>query len=153
PGVFIQPPLPPVDPAVVDALEKVLHDVGDPTIPKLVIEVDEPAAEEQADPVSTWPYVPPEMDVLPSLFVDPDEDDLTLDDEEPSSPEDQARAYIGEHLGDMLRSTVDSLRQHVCCDVDIDGPMGPRGRVNFQVGSVLCTLVCDGWGHRLFVVR
>jgi hypothetical protein len=53
----------------------------------------------------------------------------------------------------MLRGTVESLRQHVCCDVDIDSPLSPRGRVNFQVGAVQCTLVCDGWGHRLVVVR
>jgi len=155
PQTLVQPQLPPVDPAIVEALEKVLREVGDPAIPKLVIEVDEPAAEEQADPVSTWPYVPPQIDVPPSLLADPEDDDLALedDDEGAASPEDQAWAYLGDHLEDMLRGTVESLRQHVCCDVDIDSPFGPRGRVNFQVGDVQCTLVCDGWGHRLFVVR
>jgi tetratricopeptide (TPR) repeat protein len=155
PQALVQPPLPRVDPAIVDALEKVLRESGDPTIPKLVIEVDEPAADEQADPVSTWPYVPLETDVPPSLLVDPGDDDLALEEDEDDAPsaEGMARAFIDDHLEEMLRDTLDALRQHVCCDVDIDGPNGPRGRVNFQIGGMQFTLVCDGWGHRLVVVR
>jgi hypothetical protein len=152
---LVQPPLPPVDPAVVDALEKVLREVGDPTIPKLVIEVDDPAEEEQQDPVSTWPYVPPQTDVPPSLLVDPDEDDLTLEqEEEPAtpSPEDEAWEHVAQHLEGMLLGTTDALRQQLCCDVDLSRPTGPRGRINFQIGAVQCTLVCDGWGHRFVAV-
>lgn len=152
---LIQPPLPPVDPHIVEALEKVLREIGDPASPKMVIEVDEPAAEEQEDAVSTWPYVPPQTDVPSSLLGDPQDDELTLGDEDDGipSPEDQAWRHIGGHLEEMLRNTVEALQQHVCTSVDIDGSNGPRGRVNFQIGNVQCTLVCDGWGHRLVIVR
>jgi tetratricopeptide (TPR) repeat protein len=90
PGVILQPALPPIDPKIVDAMEKVLAEVGTLEKPRLVIEPVEAGVEEAEEPAATWPFLPSDESDIPKLYVPPAETDLILeteDDEEQDVPE------------------------------------------------------------------
>ena len=64
--------------------KKVLRQTGEPTTPKLVIGMEEPqdeGAEDSEEPVAQWPSGPAAVEI-PSLLVDPEEEDLSLEDPE-----------------------------------------------------------------------
>jgi tetratricopeptide (TPR) repeat protein len=93
-----QPDLPPVDPRVVGAMERILTEVGEPGPGKLTVTVEEQgAAEEQEEPAGS-------AEEVPTLLLDPPGDD----------PADHAAGNLS------LQDLLDALRSGAC--VEVDGP-------------------------------
>ncbi len=149
-GAALEPSLPPVDPRIVDALEKALSEIGEPTAGRLIIQVDEEPAgseEQEEEPVSQWPYLPSDVEI-PSLLVAPVDSDLELaeDDaeaaEEPNDPEAPAA-----DVNELLRNVLEAVQQGACVEVDGSQPSGLRIRCEIQVSGVECRMYGDSAGH------
>lgn len=157
PDVSLRPDLPTVDPKVVDALERVLAESGEPAATKLIIVEEEPANdEEQAEePVSQWPYLSTDTE-MPSLFV-PMLSPLSLQEDEDDDPEEQepsggdTLSPFGS-LNEMLREAVEVLQQNGCIEVSEGNYGSLRYRCQVQVGGVECQLYCDTNGHGYLTV-
>jgi tetratricopeptide (TPR) repeat protein len=115
-----RPDLPPIDPGVVGAMEKILTEVGEPGPEKLTVTVEEQgAAEEQAEP-------PPSDEEPPTLLLDPPGDDPA------------EHAARGEPLPDLL----DLLRSAAC--VEADGqPLCGRGQCQVPLGMISARVAWD----------
>ena len=113
-------------------------------LPKLIIQVDQasPAEEQDADSISEWPYVAPETE-MPSLYVKPEEQDLTID--ESSEQDDEVRDIsekelalpTGEALDAELRAVLQALRTGACIDLDCSRLGVIRAQCQVQVGRNL----------------
>lgn len=145
--VQLKPELPPIDPKVVDALEKVLKESGAPLKPKLIVVPVEPSdIEEQEEPVSQWPLVPPELE-MPSLYLPLETEELDLYEEDgsvavPTQPDAEA----------AFRQVLDSLREGMYLDVSGVDPETLETKVTLRLNGIECHLILDGSGHRYFLV-
>jgi hypothetical protein len=144
----VVPTLPPIDPKIIDALEKVLKESGDPTAPRLIIHVEDPPAteEEESAVPPEWSGEPQEDDI-PRLFVDPAEEKLTItpEDEDPAEMEELS----SEEWSAVLRDAVDAIRAGLSVSVDTDaGPTGVPHREQFDGIEVEIAL---GFGGEMFI--
>lgn len=142
--VKIQPPLPPIDPKLVEALEQVLKASGDPTRVKLIIAPEESSGEAQELPDSPWPTTPPEVE-FPSLFVDPDAE-LELESDEPAA----TSAPVNNDVGEILSQALDALKNNLY--VDVTGNDEDQATLTFTIGGLECRVVLDGSGHKYFLI-
>jgi hypothetical protein len=146
------PRLPPIDPKIVDALEKVLADCPDPVPAKLVVlEVVPASSEAQEAPTASWPTGTPQVEI-PTLLEEWEDPDLTVQTEDEEENSGGARPPISD-LNQMLRDVIDALRQGACADVDTEGEEGLRAQVETQIGGVVVKLVYDESGIHCAVVR
>ncbi|HEY1859877.1 MAG TPA: hypothetical protein VGG61_05965 [Gemmataceae bacterium] len=101
------PQLPSVDPKVIEALQKVLKEVGDLGVPRLILHVDEqPGSEELEKPeIPEWRSQPNDVE-FPSLFVDPVDDPLTIAEEQ--EPADEVEASTVD-LASLLQEVIDVI--------------------------------------------
>jgi hypothetical protein len=144
--VQLHPSLPDVDPKVVEALERVMKEAGDPLKPKLII-VPEPASdtEESEDPVSQWPLVPPEHEI-PSLYLPLETDDLDLYEDE------TAAAPKAPNAGEILRDVLDAVKQGLYVEVSGVDPETLETKISVHVHGIECELVLGNFGHRYLLV-
>jgi hypothetical protein len=156
PASSLLPELPPVDPKIVDALEKVLAEAGAPGTPRLTIQVEEAAGteEEQEELVSQWPYVPFEQE-MPSLYIPPPPQDLVLDDGDAPQADDDADDDSDPSspgaLNAVLRGALEALQQGACVEVDLSRPENLRLRCEFEVAGLQCRILYDYAGHSYVV--
>jgi hypothetical protein len=144
----IVPHLPPIDPKIVDALEKVLKESADPTVPRLIIHIEDQPADEEQDPAvpPEWSGEPQDMEI-PRLLVDPVEDELTItsEDEEPAEPNELS----WEEWSALLREAIDALRSGLSVEVKPNAsPTGVPQREQFGGVQVEITI---GNGGEQFV--
>lgn len=128
------PRLPPIDPKIVDILEKVLAQSDDPLHPKVVIQLEDPAesADPRQDGPSAWPTAA-SVTEFPSIYEIPTEDEPA--DEE----EDEAVAAPSPALdwNDLLRDVAEALQQGG--GTDLDGPGLARWRTtpcDLELGGI-----------------
>ncbi len=144
---LLPPNLPPIDFKLVEALEKVLLETGDPSVPKLVIAVDPPALEEEAEePMSQWPFAPkPEM---ASLYVDPPDDDLELQEEAPlpAAPNSETA-----DLNERLRELLDALKNGLYVDANAE-PDNSKVVIDLHLGTLTYRVLLDDAGHHYLIV-
>jgi hypothetical protein len=146
----IVPILPPIDPKIIDALEKVLKESTDPTVPRLIIHVEDPPASEEEEPAvpPEWSGEPQEDDI-PRLLVDPADDKLTItpEDEEPAELEELST----EEWSAALRDVVDAIRAGLSVSVGTDaGPTGVPHREQF--GGIEVEIALGFGGERYIKV-
>ena len=119
-----QPDLPPVDPKVVGAMEKILTEVGEPGAETATITVEEQgAAEEQDEP-------PASPEEVPTLLLDPPVADTA--EHSPCSP--------------ILLDLADRLRSAACVEVDSQ-PLGGRGQCQVPLGMISARVAWDWRGE------
>lgn len=153
----LRPELPAVDPKVVDALERVLAQSGEPISSKLVIIADEPVAngEQVEEPISQWPYLSTDVQ-MPSLFVPMLNPQSLQEDEddggEEENPMDDDLSPVSS-LNEMLRDAVEVLQQGGCIEVDDSKHGCLRFRCQSQVGCIECQLFQDDTGHGYMTLK
>jgi hypothetical protein len=160
-GALLVPMLPPADPKVVDALEEVLAEAGDPTTAKFVIQVEDNGGAEEAEeePVSQWPYTPPQA-VMPSLYAEPVENDSATEDEPPAEEGGNnpgARLMPSSSaVGEVLRGVIEAVRAKTFTDVD-DSRLEELGYpYQVEIGAVTFRLIedgSDGWTGLVLSLR
>jgi hypothetical protein len=110
--------LPAIDPKIVDALQKVLNESANPTVPRLIIHVeDQPAAEEQEPAVPSEWSIEPREEEIPRLLIDPVEDQMTITSEEES---DEPKDLSPEEWNALLREVIDAIRGGLSEEVEIN---------------------------------
>jgi hypothetical protein len=150
-GLFLEPALPPLDPKVVEALQKVLAESETPDVPRLIIEVEEPAVEEEQEGLPGWLRlcVPLESPIR-NLFIEPAPSDLILKSDEPSAGEEQEGSEM-EH--DLLYYDFCAFRGlDADIDLDISYPQGLRVRCEVQIAGRAFRLLWDKGGCVSFTV-
>jgi hypothetical protein len=147
----LTPTLPPIDPKIVDALQKVLKETGDPTVPRLIIHVEDlPASEEQE------PTVPPEWSgepqdtEIPRLLIDPVEDKklaITSDEEEPDDSEELST----EEWSALLREVIDAIRAGL--SVGVESNAGPTSASHSEhFGGIEVEITIGSGGEQYVMV-
>jgi hypothetical protein len=147
-----RPPLPCIDPKIIDALLKSLAGTGDPQAGKFILLSSEPeAGNGQEEPLSHWPYGPQALEV-PSLLGEPESADpnAAADDEDDSLP---GEAAAPRDLNDLLREAVDALRRGSYIDIDVSQEDCTRVRFEMQLGPVDLTLMWGNAGDRCAILR
>jgi hypothetical protein len=147
-----RPPLPCIDPKIIDALEKALAGTGDPQAGKFILLSSEPGAGNgQEEPLSHWPYVPQALEV-PSLLGEPEsaDPDAAADEEDESLP---GEAAAPRDFNDLLREAVDALRGGSYIDIDVSQEDCTRARFEMQLGPVDLTLMWGNTGDRCAILR
>jgi tetratricopeptide (TPR) repeat protein len=117
-----QPDLPPVDPTVAAALDKILIEAGKSGVKPIAVHVEERGtAEEQEEPADTE---------VPTVFIDAPGTD----------PVKRAAEYL------PLQDLVDALRSMACVEVD-RFPECTRGRCHLSLGCLCAELSWDRRGE------
>jgi hypothetical protein len=152
---LLVPPLPELDPKIVEALEKVLADCPDPLSARLVVldvtQLDEKQGtdnKQEDPPVDGWAVGVPAVEI-PSLLEELDDTDSSARTEE---EEDNGDAPLPD-LGRVLGEVVDSIREGACVDLDSAAEQGLRAQVEMQIGGVDFKLLYDESGIHCAVVR
>jgi hypothetical protein len=114
----LAPTVPPIDPKILDALQKLLKESGNPTVPRLIIHVEEQSVGEEEEPAvpSEWSDEPSAVEV-PRLLVDPADDQLTLtpEEDEPAEPEE----FSKEAWSALLRDAIEAIRSGLGVEVEM----------------------------------
>jgi hypothetical protein len=114
----LAPTVPPIDPKIIDALQKLLKESGNPTAPRLIIHVEEQSVGEEEEPAvpSEWSDEPSAVEV-PRLLVDPADDQLTLtpEEDEPAEPEE----FSKEAWSALLRDAIEAIRSGLGVEVEM----------------------------------
>jgi hypothetical protein len=148
----LRPELPPVDPKVVDALEKILAEAANPVPAKLIILDSEPeAGDGQEEPVSQWPYVRPPLDI-PSLFGPLQKGDAATEAEE-EAEEAGAEDEVPANLNDLCREVLDALHSGAWIDIDVSRTEGLRTQCEVQIGGIDFKVIWSDSGHRCAVLK
>jgi hypothetical protein len=149
----MQPQLPPIDPKLVDALEKALVTSDESGRAKLIIRRIKPEASERnaavTDAVSQWPTAAPERD-MPSLFVEPDGPDETAGQESDEGADHDIRtefAASADEWNEMLRDAIESIRAGAYSAIDEASPQRLPTLVERQVGAIRLQVVSDSDGE------
>lgn len=148
---FLRPALPPIDPKVVEALEKLLGETGDPDMPKLLIRGAEPASEEEqeANLHSGWLPAPIEPG-FPSLLRLPIRVNLAVDDEEATEDEPEILGMPFELFvpdwNALVREMLDALSMGSCVEIDGSNLGHLRLLAEKQLGAVQIQVFSDNEG-------
>src|SRR5206468_971694 len=143
------PALPPIDPSIVEALQKVLLDAGDPGVPHLIVHVEEQRGrEEQENAIPPeWPSEPSEVE-FPSLFIDPVDDPLTIAEEEESLERVVSPAVDWSKL---IQEVIDAIRAAKSVLVGNAGAELER-ESELQLGSAKIEILTGLSGQRFILV-
>jgi hypothetical protein len=145
----LRPVLPAVDPKIVDALERLLAEAGDPGTPRLVIHVDEPADDDEEDePPAGWPL--PAGFEVPVLFVDSVFEALTLDeelagDEDDDEDEEDVPPFLD--VNQLLRDVIETLRRTTGTPEGALESQPRQSSETFRAGAVEFTVESDDNGY------
>jgi tetratricopeptide (TPR) repeat protein len=115
-----QPDLPPVDPGILSAMEKVLTEVGEPGADKVTVTVEEQGADEEPE------EQPASSEEVPTLLLDP--------------PGDDRADHAAKNL--TLQDLLDTLRSAACVEVG-NTPFCGRGQCQVPVGMISARLAWD----------
>jgi hypothetical protein len=124
--------LPPIDPGIVLALDKVLTESTEAAPRKLVVVVEEGGGnEEQPEPI-------------PTLKEVPEEANLTIEAEKPEAAVPESPGQTAPDMREFLHDLLTTLGGGMCVDVDCSRPAGVRARCALQVGGVDVQLLWNG---------
>jgi len=140
----LTPTLPPIDPKIVDALQKVLKETTNPTVPRLIIHVEEqpPAEEQEAAVPPEWSGEPQEEDI-PRLLIDSVDDKLTIASEDDES--DEPQEFSSDEWSALLREVIDAIRAGLSEEVEINAvPTSVHHREKYGGIEVEVTLGSGG---------
>jgi hypothetical protein len=141
------PDLPPVDPKIVDALEKILAEAADPLPAKLVIlDSAHYLGDHQAEPVSEWPCGPSPVK-MPSMLAEPENPDAALEDD------DDSREAVPDDFDELFREALESLRSHAWIDIDSSREDGLRAECELQIGGIDLKLIRNEPGQCWAVIK
>jgi tetratricopeptide (TPR) repeat protein len=124
-----QPTLPPVDPTLTGAMEKILTLVGEPSRGPIAVTVEEHGTGEESEPAATRVEVP-------TLFID--------------TPSDDPVKQAAQHL--PLQDVLEALHSMACAEVE-NFPFCSRGRCQVELGCMVAEVRWDqrdGHGSLLF---
>jgi hypothetical protein len=146
-GTVLRVDLPPLDPRLVDALERLLAETGDPEMPKLIVLDQEPAPTEraEADPGLGWPLTPIDPDLANRLAAetDPGPD---ADEEAAEEDEEEALPEAPPDWNALLHEVLDAIHAGTCIEIDGSNLDRLRLQCQRQVGGVLVHIVTDDDG-------
>ena len=146
-GTRLRVDLPPLDPRLIDALEQLLAETGDPEMPKLIIQDQEPAPAEpaDADPGLGWPLAPIDPELANQLAAEADlspaEEAADADKDEEAVPE------VPPDWNAVLREVLDAVHAGTCTEIDFSNLDHLRVQCQRQVGGVLVHIIIDDEGY------
>jgi hypothetical protein len=137
---------PPIDPKLVDALERLLAETNDPEMPKLIIQDQEPPPPEEteADTGLGWPLTPGDPDLASRLAAELAPGPST--DDESDDPEEGA-AGIPETPPDwdtVLREAIEAVSAGRASEIDASRLEHLRIVCERQVGNIFVQIISDG---------
>jgi hypothetical protein len=149
PAFTLEPQLPPLDPTIVEALQKVLKQAGDLGVPRLILHVGEqPGNEEQENPeTSDWRSQPNDVE-FPSLFVDPVDDPLTIVEQEESADKVEASPI---DLAGLIQEVIDVIHSGQSILVENAG-VGLELELEVDLKGANVKVLSGYSGHRFVLV-
>jgi hypothetical protein len=125
----VAPTLPPIDPRIIDALQRILKETANPTVPRLIIHLEEQPIGEEQEPVipTEWSSEPRDAEI-PHPAVDPVDDELTPEEDEAQEPEELSK----QEWSALLREVIDALRAGLNVEVEATAPTNLTQREHFS---------------------